>query len=117
MGCVCSLYNLFLSNTWWYAFYFEFKLINKTLKNRLLFLTGLINKFLSWSVWQPFARISFATYLIHSDVLNIFNGNQIKGIYMIAIYNPSLVPVLISLRKPKKNSKKSVRFLISNGTN
>lgn len=36
---------------------------------------GLINKFLSWGVFQPLAKISYMTYLTHLTVMNVLWRN------------------------------------------
>merc|ERR1719384_39743 len=37
---------------------------------------GLINKFLSWGVFQPIAKISYMTYLTHLSVMNMLWNNS-----------------------------------------
>lgn len=37
---------------------------------------GLINKFLSWGVFQPLAKISYMTYLTHLSVMNMLWNNS-----------------------------------------
>lgn len=33
---------------------------------------GFVNRFLSWTIWQPFARISYSLYLTHMIALMIY---------------------------------------------
>lgn len=42
--------------------------------NFFLFLTGPINWFLSWRIWQPIARLSYGAYLIHPMVMIWYYG-------------------------------------------
>jgi peptidoglycan/LPS O-acetylase OafA/YrhL len=34
---------------------------------------GPVNSFLSWSVWAPLSRLTYCCYLIHMDVITMFN--------------------------------------------
>ena len=37
---------------------------------------GIVNKFLSWGVFQPVAKISYMTYLTHLSVMNMLWNNS-----------------------------------------
>ena len=37
---------------------------------------GIVNKFLSWGVFQPIAKISYMTYLTHLSVMNMLWNNS-----------------------------------------
>ena len=42
---------------------------------------GIVNKILSWPIWSPFARLNYATYLIHLMIIYTIIYNQTIPFY------------------------------------
>ena len=40
---------------------------------------GLINEFLSWSVFAPLSRLTFCTYLIHINIIGVFGASVLSS--------------------------------------
>ncbi|XP_033626269.1 nose resistant to fluoxetine protein 6-like [Asterias rubens] len=58
---------------------------------------GWINKFLSWSLWVPLGRITFAAYMVHPIVIENFYSNFATtyhfSVYLTAFYFAGVVSV------------------------
>lgn len=48
----------------------------------LLFAPGFINTLLSWSVFVPLSRLTYASYLVHLIVMYVFNSSRTRPFYM-----------------------------------
>lgn len=48
----------------------------------LLFAPGFINTLLSWSAFVPLSRLTYASYLVHLIVMNVFNLSKTRPFYM-----------------------------------
>lgn len=48
----------------------------------LLFAPGFINTLLSWSAFVPLSRLTYASYLVHLIVMNVFNLSRTRPFYM-----------------------------------
>ena len=48
---------------------------------------GFLNRFLSWNIWVPLGRVSYAVYLIHVTVIDYVTGEDAHAMLFSGIWN------------------------------
>ena len=92
----------------------------RCLQSQSLFCTGIVGDVLSWKVWRPLSKLTFAVYLVHPLLVfsywnSVKTGLHVTEFYMVTIVEFYLGPSVCEWRQSKK--KNPAKLLGTHWTN